>query len=280
MSNLAPSPLATRRALVGAGAALLLARPAAAAVSLARDPAQGMLVTGRATPGTVLALDGKPVRVSPAGDFAFGFGRDAGPRAMLRITEPGGRVEERALRVAKREWQTQHINGLPDRMVTPPDDVVARIQAEQLRLNAARRHDTPEAWFAEGFLWPVHGRISGVYGSQRILNGKPRAPHLGLDIAAPTGTTVLAPATARVAMVGDLYFTGNTVILDHGQGVATMHCHLSRVDVGEGQMVQRGQPFAAVGATGRVTGPHLHLALFWFATSLDIRPQLPGEPGG
>lgn len=278
MPNPTLSSLATRRTLLGAGGLLLIARPAAAAVTLARDPAQGMLVTGRAAPGTTLVLDGRAVRVSPAGDFAFGFGRDAGPRATLRITNPDGRVEERALRVAKREWQTQRINGLPDRMVTPPDDVVARIQAEQQRLNAARRHDTPEAWFAEGFLWPVRGRISGVYGSQRILNGQPRAPHLGLDIAAPTGTTIHAPATARVAMVGDLYFTGNTVILDHGQGVATMHCHMSRVDVGEGQRLERGQPFGAVGATGRVTGPHLHLALFWFATSLDIRPLLPGEP--
>ncbi|MBE9604391.1 M23 family metallopeptidase [Acetobacteraceae bacterium H6797] len=270
----------TRRALLGAGAALALARKAAAApesLAFAREPAQGMLVTGRTAPGTRLALDGRNVRVSPAGDFAFGFGRDAGPQASLHITHPDGRAETRSLAIHKREWRTQRINGLPERMVTPPDEVMARIRAEQERLNATRRVDTPEAWFAEGFLWPVHGPISGVYGSQRILNGQPRAPHLGLDIAAPTGSTVVAPATARVALVGDLYFTGNTVILDHGHGVATFHAHLSRVDVREGDHLPRGTPFGAVGATGRVTGPHLHLGLFWFSTSLDIQPLLSAE---
>lgn len=267
----------SRRALLAAGGALLLARGGEAAedIALAHEPAQGMLVTGRAPPGTRLSLDGRAVRVSPAGDFAFGFGRDAGPRAALHVTWPSGRAETRALAVRKRDWQVQRIDGLPERMVTPPEEVLARIKAEQERLNAARRVETPQPWFAEGFLWPAQGRISGVYGSQRILNGQPRAPHLGLDIAAPTGTPLIAPASARVALVGDLYFTGHTVILDHGHGVATLHAHLSRVDVKEGDHLPRGTPFGAVGATGRVTGPHLHLGLFWFAASLDIQPLLP-----
>jgi murein DD-endopeptidase MepM/ murein hydrolase activator NlpD len=267
------APLRRRAAL--ALPALLLARPAAALV-LPERIAQGSLVIGRAPPGAHLSFGGRRLRVSPEeGVFAFGLGRDAGPEAVLTLTQPDGRREERRLAVARREWDIQRLNGLPGRMVTPDAQALARIRTEQERLNAARRTDSAVPHFAEGFAWPAEGRISGVYGSQRILNGEPRAPHLGLDVAVPVGTPLLAAAGGRVTLTGDLYFTGNTLLIEHGHGVTTFYAHMSRIDVREGQAVSRGEPIGLSGATGRVTGPHLHLGLFWFATSLDPRPILP-----
>ncbi|WP_052401443.1 M23 family metallopeptidase [Muricoccus aerilatus] len=258
--------------------ALLLARPAAAALVLPERITQGALVTGRVDPGSRVAFEGRALRVSPAGIFAFGLGRDAGPEATLTVTAPNGAREERRLAVAPRQWDIQHLNGLPNRMVTPDNQDMTRIRAEQERLNAARRTDTATPYFAEGFDWPAHGRISGVYGSQRILNGQPRAPHLGLDIAVPVGTPLVAAAGGRVTLAEDLYFTGNTLLIEHGHGVTTLYAHMSRFNVGQGDQVSRGQVIGASGATGRVTGPHLHLGLFWLSTSLDPRPVLP-EPG-
>jgi murein DD-endopeptidase MepM/ murein hydrolase activator NlpD len=265
--------MATRRAVL-ALPALLLARPAAALI-LPDRVTQGALVTGRADPGSRIAYEGRNLRVSPQGLFAFGLGRDAGPQASLAVTTPDGRREERRLAVAPREWNIQRLEGLPGRMVTPDAEALARIRAEQERLNAARRTDSATPHFAEGFEWPTRGRISGVYGSQRILNGQPRAPHLGLDIAVPTGTPLAAAASGRVTLADDLYFTGNTLLIEHGHGVTTLYAHMSRLDVREGEAVSRGQVIGASGATGRVTGPHLHLALFWLATALDPRPLLP-----
>jgi hypothetical protein len=240
-----------------------------------RDPAQGALLVGRLAPGSQVSLDGRAVSVGPAGEVVIGFGRDAAPQAELRIAEPGRPPRLERLAIRRRQWQVQHINGLPQAMVTPPDEVVARIQAEQARLNAIRRPDTPITFFAQGMAWPARGRISGVFGSQRILNGQPRAPHLGLDVAIPTGTPIHASMGGRVSLAQDLYFTGNTVVVDHGHGVATLHAHMSRMDVAEGQPVGQGEPLGLSGATGRVTGPHLHFALFWFATPVDPQPLLP-----
>ena len=254
--------------------ALLLARRAAA-ITLPDRIAQGALVTGRAEPGTRLAFEGRALRVSPGGHFAFGLGRDAAAQATLSVTAPDGRREDRHLAVERRAWDIQHLNGLPGRMVNPDAEAMIRIRAEQERLNAARRTDTATPFFAEGFDWPVRGRISGVYGSQRILNGEPRAPHLGLDVAVGVGTPLAAAAGGRVTLAEDLYFTGNTVLIEHGHGVTTLYAHLSRLDLREGEAVSRGQVIGLSGATGRVTGPHLHLGMFWFSTPVDPRPLLP-----
>jgi hypothetical protein len=269
---------ASRRALLATPALLLARTAAAAAVEWRGTPAQGALLLGRAAPGTRLALDGRAVRVGADGVFALGFGRDAGPGATLSVTAPGGgRTEARTLAVARREWQVQRIEGLPGAMVTPPPETMERITREREHLAALRRVDSAEAHFAAGLAWPALGRISGVYGSQRILNGQPRAPHLGLDVAAPTGTPVWAMAAGRVLLAADLYFTGLTVILDHGHGVQSLYAHLSRMEVAEGAPVARRQAIGAIGATGRVTGPHLHLGLHWFATAVDPQPLLPAE---
>nr|WP_305123355.1 M23 family metallopeptidase [Roseomonas sp. GC11] len=242
----------------------------------AQPPAQGALVIGRTRPGSRVSLDGRAVSVAPDGRFAFGFGREAGPEAALTATAPDGRTETRRLSVAKRDWDIQRLNGLPPAMVSPDAKQLARINAERAKLAEIRKLDSPLTFFAEGFDWPARGRISGVYGSQRILNGEPRAPHLGLDVAVPTGTPCHTMGPGRVVLAEDLYFTGHTVLIDHGHGVVSLYAHLSAIDVRVGQMLPRGERLGATGATGRVTGPHLHLGLNWFATALDPQPLLPG----
>ena len=266
-----PSPGLPRRALLG-----LLLIPAA---SRAASYAQGTLVTGRVPPGTRLALDGRPLRVGPRGDYAFGFGRDHGPEAVLTVTPPGGRPEAQRLDVAKREWQVQRLQGLPGAMVTPPPETMARIIRERDHLAALRKVDSAEPHFAAGFVWPATGRISGVYGSQRILNGEARAPHLGLDVAVPVGTPLRAAAAGRVLLAADLYFTGHTVVIDHGFGVQTLYAHMSRLDVTEGEALAAGQGIGLSGATGRVTGPHLHFGMNWFGTAVDPASALPAAQG-
>ena len=268
-----------RRAALFALPALAATARAASGTTWRGEPAQGALLVGRTEPGTRLALDGHPVRVGADGAFVLGFGRDAKPEAVLEIAAAGRRTEARRLAVAPRPWQVQRLEGLPGAMVTPPPDVLERIGRERAAMAAVRAVDSGAAHFAEGFAWPAHGRISGVYGSQRILNGEARAPHLGLDIAAPTGAPVSAMAPGRVLLAAEFYFLGNVVVLDHGHGVQSLYAHLSRVDVAEGAAVGRRQGLGAVGATGRVTGAHLHLGLNWFATAVDPQPLLPPVQG-
>ena len=268
-----------RRAALLAAPALLAVPRAAGAATWRGEPAQGALLIGQAAPGTRLALDGDPVRVGPGGAFVLGFGRDAKPESVLEILHAGGRKEALRVAVARREWQVQRLEGLPGAMVTPPPEVLDRIGRERAALAALRKVDSAEAHFAGGFAWPAQGRISGVYGSQRVLNGEARAPHLGLDVAAPAGTPVAAMAPGRVLLAAEFYFLGKVVLLDHGHGVQSLYAHLSRVDVAEGAAVARRQPLGAIGATGRVTGAHLHLGLNWFATAVDPRPLLPPVQG-
>lgn len=259
--------------------ALLLARQAAAFGLPEAGLKQGGFVAGHTTPGSRMTLDGRALRVGPRGEFCFGFGRDHGPEAVLRHTTPGGVTTTRRLAIARRAWNIQRLEGLPDAMVTPPPETMERIARERATLAALRAVDIPTPHFAEGFHWPATGRISGVYGSQRILNGEPRAPHLGLDIAVPVGTPLRAAAAGQVVLAEDLYFTGLTTILDHGHGVQTLYAHMSRLDTRPGTLLAAGAPLGLSGATGRVTGPHLHFGLTWFTTWLDPQPLLPHENG-
>jgi len=259
---------------------LIAATPALAKESLvefAGEVRQSALIVARTQPGAKVALDGKPLRVSPDGHFVFGFGRDHGASATLAVETTDGRSETRLLEVARRDYLIQRIDNLPPAMVTPPPETLERIRREQALLSATRRLDTPNTWFAEGFRWPVIGPISGVFGSQRILNGQPRAPHLGVDVAAPTGTPIVAPATGTVLLAEpDFYYTGGTIVLDHGHGVTSIYMHMSKLLVRLRQQVQAGEVIGEVGATGRVTGPHLHWGLYWFDRSVDAQP-LAGE---
>ncbi|MGO8920813.1 MAG: M23 family metallopeptidase [Stellaceae bacterium] len=231
---------------------------------------QGGLVHGKTEPGATVTLDGRAVRVARDGGFIFGFGRDAPASAVLDIVFADGSRAHRDLAVVQRRYDIQRIDGLPQEQVTPDPVVMERIKREALVINQARAVDSDLGFFEQRFVWPALGPISGVYGSQRILNGEPRAPHMGLDIAAPRGSLVLATAAGTVSLAErDLFFTGGTVIIDHGYGLATTYQHMDRVDVAVGQHVAAGAPIGIVGATGRVTGPHLHWALNWYEVRLD-----------
>ena len=268
MTGLRP-PLSRRLALLGLGPALLLPRPARA-LAWRGTPAQGALLIGEGAAGQRLALDGQAIRVSPGGAFCFGFGRDHGPQATLAVDGAA-----RMIAVAPRSWDVQSISGLPPAQVTPDAATLERIGREREILARARSGDTPRDDFADGLRWPARGRISGVYGSQRILNGQPRQPHFGLDVAGPVGTPILAACSGRVTLAAEFHFFGKLVVLDHGHGVHTLYAHLSEHDVGAGEEVSAGQRIAAMGATGRVTGPHLHFSLGWRGLWLDPQPMLP-----
>ncbi|MDP3415164.1 M23 family metallopeptidase [Falsiroseomonas sp.] len=271
----------TRRLILAAPAVLVAcARPAAAqSITWNGVPTQGGLLRGQAPPGTRMALDGRAVRVAPSGAFAMGFGRDHDESATLAVTHPDGRREERRLSVAKREWDIQRITGLPGGMVSPDEAALRRITRERAELAAARALDTAGTGFMADMAWPASGRISGIFGSQRILNGQPRQPHYGLDVAAPTGTPINAALPGRVTLSGDFFFFGQILVVDHGQGVNTLYAHLSERIAREGQVVERGERIALMGATGRVTGPHLHFSLSWYQTFLDPQPLLPPQQG-
>lgn len=254
-------------ALIG----LFLCFPALAGkLSLKGDFIQGGLVVGKTDPGAKITLDGRSIRVTEEGMFIFGFGRDAGKTAILQAVYADGKRQVRPLTVKGRKYRISRINGLPPKMVTPSAGALLRIRAEGKAIRAARATFTPVARFAGGFIWPTKGRISGVYGSQRILNGEPRRPHLGIDIAAPTGRRVVATAAGKVTLANtDMYFTGGTVIIDHGHGLSSVYSHLSAIDVRLGQNVKQGQLIGKIGSTGRSTGPHLDWRINWFQERLD-----------
>ena len=244
---------------------------------------QGGLVTGKVEPGTKLTLDGQPVAVAPDGSFIIGFGRKAKAKMVLRAEPPEGLPETRELAIEKRKYKIQRINGLPQRKVSPtrPEDL-ARIKKDQVQIAEVRKRTTLKTFFDTGFMWPVEGPISGVFGSQRILNGQPRSPHNGVDIAAPRGTPVKTMGDGVVALVNqDMFFTGKTVMIDHGLGLTSVYVHMDKITVTEGDFVTKGMQIGTVGATGRVTGPHLHWGVSWFKTHLDpallVGPQTANQ---
>lgn len=231
---------------------------------------QGGLILGQTEPGARVTLDGRAVRVSGEGSFVFGFGWDFAGPARLAVHLPDGSLLERALTVEKRTYKEQRIDGLPKKMVTPPAEVLERIRRENAAIKAVRLRDSETPWFAGGFDWPVKGIVTGVFGSRRILNGQPRRPHFGVDVAAPLGTPVAAPADGVVALAEpDLYYTGGTVMLDHGHGLTSVYSHLQTVTAVVGARVRRGEAIGTLGGTGRATGPHLDWRINWFEQRLD-----------
>jgi len=248
----------------------------ARAVELDGHAVQGGLIFGLAAPGSKVTLDGKPVIVSAGGRFVIGFGRDETGTRRLRVSEPGKTLFRRDLEVQRRQYALEKVDGLPPKTVTPDPAAARRIEQDARMVATARRRRETRAWYADGgFKWPAQGRISGVYGSQRILNGKPRRPHYGVDIAAPPGAPVYAPADGLVTMAHpDMYFSGGTLILDHGQGLSSTFLHLSKILVEAGTFVRQGDLIARVGATGRASGPHLDWRMNWLDRRVDPQ-QLP-----
>ncbi len=257
-----------RRSLIG----LLCLAPFSWALSLSGNWIEGGVVHGKVAPDAQVTfyIKDKPYQVplDERGRFMLGLPRKAPDTVRLQV-EQQGVVMKHYFAVQSREYAVQRINGLPASKVSQFSKAdLRRIQLEGAAVRKARQQLLDMNYFSEGFDWPVRGRISGVYGSQRILNGKPRRPHYGIDIATKTGTVVRAPASGEVTFVhADLFFSGKTLILDHGLGVSSTFLHLHKTLVEVGDFVERGQPIAEVGATGRVTGAHLD----WRANWLDVR---------
>jgi len=259
--------------------ALAVTLPARAELRLDGPMTQGGMIVGHAAPGSAVTLDGTPVRVAPDGRFVFGFGRDAPPSARLEVIPPHGAAERRDLAVAPRTYDIQRIDGLPPAKVTPDPALDARLARERAAVAAARKHVSDAMFWAETPAWPAKGRISGVYGSQRILNGQPRQPHYGVDVAGPKGSSVTAPGSGTVTLAeADFYYEGGIVIIDHGYGVSSTLIHLERVDVKAGDQVVQGQQVGLLGAAGRASGPHVDWRMNWNGVRLDpalLAPPMP-----
>tara|TARA_B100001057_G_scaffold279273_1_gene279552 strand:+ start:73 stop:879 length:807 start_codon:yes stop_codon:yes gene_type:complete len=230
---------------------------------------EGGLIIARTHPSNLVTLADDAVRVAQNGVFVIGFHRESDTPKTLTITTPDGNMIKTTLLPEQRGYKIQRIDGLESAMVTPPAAVLARIKADGEAVRAARKIDTPLGDFWQGFDWPAHGRISGVYGSQRILNGQPRQPHFGIDIASPLGTPVYAPASGRITLVKDLYFSGWTIVMAHGLGVNSSFLHLDTTMVKSGALVKRGAVIGTIGATGRATGPHLDWRIDWKGRRID-----------
>ncbi|WP_159015341.1 M23 family metallopeptidase [Lysobacter profundi] len=236
---------------------------------------QGALVLGHTTPGNQVSIGDRPVRVGGDGAFAFGVGRDEAGPLQVEIHRPDRSSQAVAIAVTARQWPIERIVGVPPATVNPPPAIAERIAREQAAVASARLRDDDRDDYEQAFQWPVQGRISGRFGNQRVYvlpdgSDAPKSPHSGMDIAAATGTPVLAPAPGVVTFVGpELYLTGGTVVLDHGHGISSNFLHLSRIDVRVGDRIAEGQRIGAVGATGRATGPHLHWGMNWFDVRID-----------
>ena len=230
---------------------------------------QGHYIIGITDPSAQIIIGKKEVKVSEDGYFVFGIDRDR--KFDLIITKiQNGKKQKIIKKVLKRKYNIQRIDGLEESKVTPPESVYKRIKDENNKIGKARAINSDLSFFKNQFIMPVKGIISGVYGSQRILNGKPKWPHYGIDIAAKQGTMIKSSGSGIVTMAEeDLYYTGGTIIMDHGHGISTIYSHLETVIVSVGDKINQGDIIGTVGSTGRSTGPHLDFRVNWFQTRLD-----------
>jgi len=241
-------------------------------LSLKGKPVQGALLYGTAPQGAKVFANGQKLPVTKGGYFLLGIGRFDTAPVTLRI-ETGAQSYSLVVPVIQREFPTEMVNGLPPKKVNPPKEVLERIRQEGALIARARGVVEPREDFLVPFQWPAQGRVSGVYGSRRILNGEPKRPHYGMDIANKAGTPVMAPAPGVVRLAEpDLYYSGGTIIIDHGLGLTSTYLHLSAIDVTPGQRVKQGQKIGEIGSTGRATGPHLDWRINLGKKRLD--PQL------
>jgi len=227
---------------------------------------QGSFILGKTEPGSEVFIDKKKVKVTPDGYFAFGLGRDRKNDVVITINK-----KKIVKKVFKREYKIQRIDGLEEKKVTPPEEVYERIKRENKWIGEARTINSNLNFFKNKFINPLENAIvTGVYGSQRILNGKPKWPHYGIDFAAEEGTEIRAMLDGVVTLAEpDLFYTGGTLIFDHGHGVSTLYMHMKTLMVQKGQKVKQGDIIGTVGSTGRSTGAHLDVRLNWFQVRLD-----------
>jgi murein DD-endopeptidase MepM/ murein hydrolase activator NlpD len=241
-------------------------------IELQGNFAQGGLIKGKIEPGAKVFLDKKQIKVSSNGYFVFGIEKNRKQNILLEVHNNG---EKKVLdkKVKKRNYLVQKIEGLPTKMVTPGKEEMIRIQNEQVLFDNMRSVNSDSDYFYKKFIRPAEGIISGRFGSQRILNGEPRNPHLGLDIANKKGTPVISTADGVVTIAEkDLYFTGGTIAIEHGHGVTSLYYHLDSLSVKIGQKVTQGQLIGTIGSTGRSTAPHIHFGIYW--TKVPVDPEL------
>ena len=231
---------------------------------------QGSFILGKTDPNSKVFIDDRKVRVSNDGYFAFGLDRDRKNNVLIKIKD---KRETKLIekKVFKRKYKIQRIDGLPPKQVTPPPEVYERIKKDNILIGKARQIDSKLIFFKNKFIYPIDKYIiTGVYGSQRILNGKPRRPHYGIDFHAPEGTPVKSMMDGVVTLVeNDMYFTGGTIVFDHGHGISTLYMHMKDINVKKGQKVKKGEIVGTLGQSGRATGPHLDIRLNWFNVKLD-----------
>lgn len=252
---------------------------AADRVTLTGKIEQGALVFGRTEPGTIVHVGGRRVRLTAEGRFVFGIGRDRKEPVNLGLRYPDGRFERRMLIVAPRKWRIQHIRGIPKKYVTPPPSLMKRLEREYFLMRDVRKTNSALTHWTETLRWPALGRITSVFGSQRIFNGKPRSFHSGVDVGVGTGYPVRAPAGGVVTLAHPgMFFAGKTVVIDHGHGIASTLIHLSKITVAKGDLVRAGDIVGRVGRTGRATGAHLHWSLSWFQIRVDPQPIVGPMP--
>jgi murein DD-endopeptidase MepM/ murein hydrolase activator NlpD len=258
---------------------LLMLQPLAAQEQLTEQFFQGALIVGKTSPTNKVSLNGKAIKVSSTGDYALGFSRDEKNNSELVIISPNGATEKRILKPLKREYNIQKVEGIAKKIMNPNKKANVRAGEDNKKISAARKVDSDLTAFAQGFIAPIEGTITGVYGSQRYYNGVPKRPHYGLDYAGKKGDPVKAPADGTVLMyVHDMFYSGGTMIIDHGHGVSSTFLHLSNSYVKVGDKVTKGQLVAAVGSSGRATGPHLDWRINWFNMRLDPALVLKLKP--
>lgn len=240
---------------------------------------QGSLLLGQINPSDNIRYAGEPIKTTDDGRFLFGLGRNAQGPSKFIVSSPNGAVTEVEYPITEREYQIQRVEGVPSRTVKPPPEQLQRIRSDSALVREARREVTLSTDFLKGFIKPLDGPKTGVYGSQRFYNGVPKSPHYGVDYAAPTGTKVIAPAAGVVRLAhSDLFYSGGTLIIDHGHGLSSSFLHLSDILVSEGSRVERGDAIARVGATGRATGPHLDWRMNWRTVRVDPELVLKAFP--
>lgn len=238
-------------------------------LSLTGERTQGALLLGKTNPEAKVALNGEPVEVSDEGYFVIGFARKAELEQQLTLSLNGNKRQQ-MIELSEREYRVERVDGVPQRTVTPNPEQVKRTKKEAAKVWQARQTSSARTDFLTPLVKPAEGRISGYYGSQRIVNGEPKNPHYGEDIAVPTGTPVKAPWSGVVTLAEpDLFYSGGTIIIDHGYRVNTTYLHLHSVDVKVGQAIEQGEKIGEVGATGRATGPHLDWRVNWGNERLD-----------
>ena len=242
-------------------------------IELHGDFTQGGLLFGKAPADSKVVWGGREVRTTPEGDYVIGLGRDNRTPMMLRLETADGETHQQVYEIAKRDYKMQNITGISKKIMSPSEEDLQRIRKEGALVGQARKVDSDRADFLMAFEWPLIGPITGVFGSQRVYNGVPSRPHYGVDVAAPTGTEVRAPVGGVITLAYDnMFYSGGTLMIDHGYGLNSSFLHLSRILVKPGDVVSQGQVVAEVGATGRVTGAHLDWRMNWYDQRVD--PQL------